>query len=524
MIYYKFSTCVNEPLLDGSVHRLFQGSYDDSWFNDPKILNMVQQVEQSKFIGNGWMQSDAGVDYRVHEMSDGLQMLILAYYGISTYFKFDVLGMNLYPYLKDLFSDRDIHFLGTINPYICAATSDTKFPEIFMEDFDRLANSVETFSEMYEKWCNISPNSFVGIQQYTAFNTELETPILLEYNYNKRYKQYPAFSLGLRHKITFLQGDSASGKSYFFQTLLSLQAEFGFVNEDWFMIPLENRMHVQRLLDETRNTIVLVDVDKMSTGMESLVDLLNTPPNVLIVFAGHWFASRFRVSLDCLYNVDFSRRLHKISFDLRWLPKYHMIDSYTDIVVEDSASGKDLFLDLYNGSLVRPAGGFMRISPTLKDVEEDARVLVVLDYATAESVLPRLISMQDSRKMNILVTSSVEYYILVGLGLYNEYTSVLSYLSKIPYDKLRQLLSYVGKRVVTVETLDLIAFTLLLRKHRGLAISPGSKSSTLLELVEIDVSRVNKAIMNDLGCSIRHSEAKTKPSISYAEKSHCFGN
>lgn len=515
MIYYKFSTCINEPLLSGTVHRLFQGSYEDTWLDDSDILDMIQTVEQSEFIGNGWLRSLSGVDYRVYDMSDGLQTLLLAYHQTIPYFKFDALGINLYPYLGKLFKSKDVHFLGTINPYICSLPNTYEFPPIFMEDFGVEINSAEEFSYFYEQWCTSTSESFAGLYQYTLYNSRLPVPVLLKHDYTPKYKQYPSFRLELTHKITFLQGDSASGKSYFFQTLLELQSEFGYVNNDWFMIALENRMHIQRLLEETRNTIILVDVDKMSVGMEALTDLLSTPSNILVIFVGHWFTSRFRVSLDCLYDVKFNRHAKCISFSLKWLPDYFNLTDYTDIVVEDSGSGQELFLNLFHGALVHPAGGYMRVSSEVNRLHFDSKALVVLDYSTSEVVIPKLIQAQNRRTINILVASSAEYYILVGLGLMNEYTSVLKYLAELSYVDLKKYLSYVGKTVITVETLDLLAFTIILRKYKQYPIAPGSKSQSILELLDIDYSLVLKAIQQDILRNSKVVDSSKEDSTNY---------
>lgn len=320
MIYYKFSTCINEPLLSGTVHQLFQGSYEDTWLDDSDILDMIQTVEQSEFIGNGWLHSLSGVDYRVYDMSDGLQTLLLAYHQTIPYFKFDALGINLYPYLGKLFKSKDVHFLGTINPYICSLSNTYEFPPIFMEDFGVEINSAEEFSYFYEQWCTSTSESFAGLYQYTLYNSRLPAPALLMHDYTPKYKQYPSFRLELTHKITFLQGDSASGKSYFFQTLLELQSEFGYVNNDWFMIALENRMHIQRLLEETRNTIILVDVNKMSVGVEALTDLLNIPPNILVIFVGRCFQQQMLTLLDSILDVNYDRRLNEFKFSQESLP------------------------------------------------------------------------------------------------------------------------------------------------------------------------------------------------------------
>lgn len=276
---------------------------------------MVQTVEQSEFIGNGWLRSLSGMDYRVYDMSDGLQTLLLAYQQTIPYFKFDALGINLYPRLGKLFKSKDVHFLGTINPYICSLPDTYKFPPIFMEDFGVEITSAEEFSYFYEQWCTSTSESFAGLYQYTLYNSRLPVPVLLKHDYTPKYKQYPSFRLELTHKITFLQGDSASGKSYFFQTLLELQSEFGYVNNDWFMIALENRMHIQRLLEETRNTIILVDVDKMSVGMEALTDLLSTHSNILVIFVGHWFEQQFKSKLPGLLSIKYSRRGNYMTFN-----------------------------------------------------------------------------------------------------------------------------------------------------------------------------------------------------------------
>lgn len=189
MINYKFSTLSGVNQLSYIPFLRFENEFEDSWFQDIRILNMVQDVEQATYMGNGWMHSISGADYRVTEISDGLQALLLAYFGCEYEIRFDVLGVNLYRFLSELFGDRDVCLLGDINPYICSLADKTVFPPVYLVDFSCEVTNSDDFESYRQLWLSQCPS--LNTRSFPNWNTPLTNPVKLSYDYDARYKNVP---------------------------------------------------------------------------------------------------------------------------------------------------------------------------------------------------------------------------------------------------------------------------------------------------------------------------------------------
>lgn len=313
MIHYKFSTLSGKHQLSYVSFLRFDSEFKDSWFQDTRILSMVQDVEQATYIGNGWMHSISGADYRISEISDGLQTLLLAYFGCEYEIRFDVLGVNLYRYLSELFRDRDVCLLGDINPYICSLAGNTVFPPVYLVNFSCEVTNSDDFESYRQLWLSQHPS--LNTKSFPIWNTPLTNPVKLSYDYDARYKNIPQFSITLEYKVTFIQGESASGKSYFLHILRDMQ-DFGLsISEDWALQDASSLTVLKLLHTQNAKIIALVDMDKLTFGIHSFMNVLCTSQNVLYILTGHYFEQQLNTKIPDLLSIKYSRRGNYMTFN-----------------------------------------------------------------------------------------------------------------------------------------------------------------------------------------------------------------
>lgn len=496
MIYYKFSTLSEKYQLSYVSFLRFESEFKDSWFQDTRILSMVQDVEQATYIGNGWMHSTSGADYRISEISDGLQTLLLAYFGCEYEIRFDVLGANLYRYLSELFRDRDVCLLGDINPYICSLVGKTSLPPIKLIDFSHEVTNSDEFESFRQLW--LSQRQDLGIKRFTNWNTPLANPVKLSYDYDVRYKNIPQFSITLEHKVTFIQGESASGKSYFLRILRDMQDLGLSISGDWALQDASSLTALKLLHTQNAKIIALVDMDKLTFGIHSFMNILCMNQNVLYILTGHWFNSTLYVPLESLLNIHYSRCEKFMNFAKSWLPRNSSFDHYDTILLEDSTSGKNIFETVFPESLCETSEGFSGLCSKLDCLNPEKTTLVVMDYSTASKALLHAVELQSFVKLDIIVLSSMEYLIMMSLGLESQYKDVITQLLLLDSQQLFRLLSYVRKTVLTVETLDLIAFSIILRRVLGMPTTSKLKSKELIEQLNLPSETIRDLVRDEI--------------------------
>lgn len=314
MIYYKFSTCAGEHTLGYTVRGIFRGAFEESWMQDPLIHQIVTNVEEATYVGNGWLQSASGNPYRIEQISHGLQTLICAYFGVQDYFKIDAIGENLYRYLDVLFRDRDIHLVGVINPYFLASIAKTSFPPMHLTQFGVTVSNAEDLQEYYYTWTSTTEQSFKSVSQFQDNNPRLKKPVTLEFSPDKYTRNYPKFNLVLSHKITFIEGPSSSGKSYFFEALMQLQEARLLQLDEWILQPLLIREQLDRFMIPTGKTILLIDMDNLDCGIDELLSVVNLPFDVLVLCVGHDATLGLYAAFDSIYTIHFDKNANHISF------------------------------------------------------------------------------------------------------------------------------------------------------------------------------------------------------------------
>lgn len=460
MILYKFSYCSSDDDLTDSVVSEFARGFKDDWTESPIFSKLLMDVENVTYIGSKLFRSNiTGEEFDITCLSHGTINMCLAEHIPKFVMRFDSLGENLYKYLWDLQLSKDIYVAGVLNPYTLAEIKDVAFAEIGLVDFNVVVKTAEGFDKYLMKWLESNPDEQFYIRSQVV-DSPLKESIGLQFWGSKNNR---GFSLLLKYRFTFIEGESCSGKTRFIKLISRLSCR-----GEYTIIVLQKLSDI-KVFDFNKKLIVFIDLDDK---LQSISELLKSKlsDNWIFVIAGHHLTSRLKIKFDSIYRIKYLPKEKVFKFDLYDMPINKQID-FDTIVTEDRGSGASLFSIL--GKPVIGAGGFGKVVGTVSEALESGRkILAILDYSTAEMVLHKLVELQNqySDCLAIIVPSSAEYCIL--------YTSGNKLKYKLTYDKvfsMRDLdvlsyLSRLGKRCITVETLDLMVFSLLLHSINPIAL------------------------------------------------------
>lgn len=452
MILYKFSYCSSDDDLPDSVVCEFAKSFKEDWIESPIFSRLLMEVEKVTYIGGRLFRSNiTDEEFDITCLSHGTINMCLAEHTPKFVMRFDSLGENLYKYLWDLQLSKDIYVAGVLNPYTLAEVKDVAFAEIGLVDFDVVVKTAEGFDEYLMKWLESNPDE----QFYTrsqVVDSPLKESIRLKFMGSKSNK---GFSLLLKYRFTFIEGESCSGKTRFIKSISRLSC-----SGEYTVTVLEKLADIKSL-DFNKKLAVFIDLDDK---LQSISELLKSKlsDNWVFVIVGHHLTSRLKIKFDSIYRIKYLPREKVFTFDLYDVP-INSNSSFDVIVTEDRGSGASLFSIL--GKQVIGAGGFGKVASVVKEeLELGRKVLVSLDYSTAETVLYKLVELQCQYKncLTVIVPSSAEYCILYASGDFTRYKALYDEVFTWSDSSVLQYLSKLGKRCITVETLDFMVYSLLL--------------------------------------------------------------
>ena len=165
--------------------------------------------------------------------------------------RFDSLGENLYKYLWDLQLSQDVYVAGVLNPYALAEVKGIAFADIGLTDFDVVVETAESFDEYLTKWMGAHPN-----EQYYARSSFVDEFLVESVNLHfAGSPTYRGFSLLLKYRFTFIEGESCSGKIRFIKSVANLGC-----SDDYETIVLPSIDEVQ-YLNPDKKLIVFIDLD-----------------------------------------------------------------------------------------------------------------------------------------------------------------------------------------------------------------------------------------------------------------------
>lgn len=469
MIIYKFSYCSRSDDLTISVVDEFDEEFVDSWVESPVFSKILHDVENVAYIGDKMFKSlQTGECFDCTCLSHGAMNLALAEHIEGFVIRFDSLGENLYQYLWELQLSRDIYLAGVLNPFMLAEIKGVTFAEIGLPDFNAVVETSEGFDFYLSKWLDSNPDNQYFVRSSFA-NERLNTAIELKFIGECKGKVSSissemvshsglknGFCLLLKYRVTFIEGESCSGKTRFIKTVNRLNCD-----SDLKVVVMPSIEKIQ-LLNPNQRLIVFIDFDD---SLQSIDELLRSKvsDNWLFVIVGHHLTSRLKIRFDSIYRIKYLPREQMFYFELYSTPINSKIE-YTQIVTEDKGSGAALFnlLELP----VKPAGGFGKVVQSVQScIESGSRVLAVLDYSTAEAPMHKLVELQSRYPghLNVITPTSAEYCILFASGNSKKYELVYDKVFNMSDDDILHYLTKLGKYSITVETIDLMVFSLLLQ-------------------------------------------------------------
>lgn len=531
MIYYKFSKA-NEKVVELAVPLIFRGYFSETWLESSDILSMVEEVEQSEYLGGVLLHKADGTTYSIYDICHGLQILLCGIYVPKQHFKFESIGTNLYPYLLQIFGkdNHDIHLVGRLNPFTLAKMFEIEFPRIQLEDLNLIVSTEEEFKQAYLHWVDSQDLKIPNIVQQLNWNRKLSNPFSFKLVPNSPTEVviFPKFEMNIKYKLTFIQGLSAAGKTYFFNIVNSYQRFISFNGSPVPFYLITSKTQLDPLLSIQSDAIILIDLDVHEYDLTYFSFILDTPDNFKFMLVGHWFQQQIAVPLDSIWDVNYDRRLNEFNFTQNFLPKNWGLSKYHYILTEDGGSGCRLMKTIYPYAKVESSNGFANLtSSAKKSIYRYNSSLVCMDYATSYANLVRMVPKQDTAKFDILVITSTEFILLYLLGLEQEYWSYLKMIQEWDSATIRWRLRKLRKTVITSETLDLLIFSMILKDKFGLSLDPDSyKSESILASLPSQLTDAHMMINKLVLEYPRFEDGEAVDPIDampYAEKDHNFG-
>lgn len=163
----------------------------------------------------------------------------------------------------------------------------------------------------------------MGQVELMDWNRKLSNPFSLKLVPNSPTEAviFPKFEMNIKYKLTFIQGLSAGGEAYFFNTLNSYQR---FISFDGSLMPfflITSKAQLAPLLSIQSSVIILVGPDIHEYDITYFKFILDTPDNFKFMLAGNWLQQQMAAPLDSIWDVNYDRHLNGFKFSQESLPK-----------------------------------------------------------------------------------------------------------------------------------------------------------------------------------------------------------
>ena len=264
------------------------------------------------------------VSFPAEGIGQGVKCLITSYFVKEFSCNIDHIGENLYKYLDHFVNDSDIHLVGCLNPYYLASLYSTTFPPMYLDDFECVISRSDEFQQYLFDWSRNVQAMPLTYRQLTNWNRKLQNP--LEINTLERLvaaqKHVFGAKFSLYYKMNFIQAPSSDGKSFLLKRLATYhELSIGFGRTPAYDIyTLHSMDHFSRMISTgyfNPNTryLILIDMDTFSQSISILDSLLDTPDNLVFLFAGHHMSSYIKVPLPSIYSCKLNRTV--CAFDVK---------------------------------------------------------------------------------------------------------------------------------------------------------------------------------------------------------------
>jgi hypothetical protein len=228
------------------------------------------------------------------------------------------------------------------------------------------------------------------------------------------------YSFTLYRKLTFLSGDSGTGKS----TLVNLVSTHRVIESQWVdcvleLIELSNSSDIREIQCNS-GRILFLDEDHTFLFDSDFIPYIKRS-NCYFVLVGRKKFLELPFDLDSIYKINSSERLHTISL------LYDFSDIvYTRpdvIVVEDSGSGFDFYKLLFEnlGIKLLSSSGVTNILKIVDDIrfnetslEDSIKIMVIMDNCSLENKIISINPILSDKTLQIFAENSFEWILEVS--------------------------------------------------------------------------------------------------------------
>lgn len=284
------------------------------------------------------------------------------------------------------------------------------------------------------------------------------------------------YKFEIEGKYSVIKGDSASGKTTFYDLVLNLQSNNGIQNKCSHKIVAMPMNYDDFRIENYTDTIIVVDENCTLFRKKNFAQIVNASENYFIFLTRTMHMDALTISVDSVYQFKNSGKYHQL------IPYYARektldIQKLDTIIMEDSNSGykfvNDMLsaFDIESSITILSAKGKSKICNTIEcQIKQGSKDILIFYDASAFGIekdkLETLISRYATNKntnysFTIIDWESFEHYIL-STKVYNIFLKQSDYGCK--YISLERYAEQFIKKVIT--NYNKTSLNLCLRRNR----------------------------------------------------------
>lgn len=114
-------------MFDGDIDSVFRNNYEDEWFDEPMVQNIITSIDKNKILARNVFESEFLGIIGPDKLSGGCKALILAYKLPEMEQWIGLFGDNCIPLLINFSSQNDIHIVVSYIPQNLPENFDAEF-------------------------------------------------------------------------------------------------------------------------------------------------------------------------------------------------------------------------------------------------------------------------------------------------------------------------------------------------------------------------------------------------------------
>lgn len=125
-------------MFDGDIDSVFRNNYEDEWFDEPMVQNIITSIDKNKILARGVFESEFLGIIGPDKLSGGCKALILAYKMPDMEQWIGLFGDNCIPLLIEFSQKTDLNIVVSYIPQNLPKTFDATFVHngIVTHDYD----------------------------------------------------------------------------------------------------------------------------------------------------------------------------------------------------------------------------------------------------------------------------------------------------------------------------------------------------------------------------------------------------